>query len=783
VNCAKKTTAKKTPRKPAASNSHARKRSTRRNRSRGARGRLYALSLRTAAAGAGLLLGAAVPWVWFLQHEAVAQFESLHWDLPGRVYARPLELHQGAPLDAAALIAELQAAGYRAGAAADQPGRYARSGGRFVIHSRAFTYADGREPARRLTVTLANRRVASVRAGGEAVSLARVDPAEIATIRTLKSEDRRYVPLAAMPDLLVTGIQAVEDRRFKHHRGIDIRGLARALWQNLRHLGVVEGGSTLTQQLVKSLYLSPDRTLWRKLNEAVMALALERRFAKRRLLEAYINEIYLGQTGSRAIHGFPRASEFYFGVPVESLQPHQVALLIGLARGPSWYNPWRHAERAKQRRDTVLDIFYRTSLLSAAERKRMQARPLDVLAAPNPGSTRYPAFVDLVRRQLRRDYRPAELRSRGLKILTSLDPVAQRAAERAVQQRLHAIDPAGELQAGLVLVDPESGEVQALVGDRQVRRKGFNRALDAQRQIGSVIKPFIYLLALDRPERFSLITPLVDRPFQVPLDDGGRWTPQNYSGESHGDVPLLLALARSYNQASARLGLDLGAGKVANLLRRLGVEKHIPAHPSLLLGAVELSPWQVAQAYQGLAADGYRTRLRAVRAVIGNDGEPLSSYPLRLSPLAERRAIPLLQYALSRVPHEGTARGLYGQLGRQLAVAAKTGTTDDRRDSWFVGFTDDRLGVVWVGRDDNQPAGISGSTAAMPVWAGLFANLPTRPLDYESAGVKWYRVDWPRALLADDDCPNARALPFLPGSRPEEWSSCIGWLESKMRNR
>ena len=746
-------------------------------------GGLAALALRIASGVAGLLLGAAVPWAWFLQQEAVAQFESLHWDLPGRVYARPLELYRGAPLDAAALVAELEAAGYRSAGAADQPGRYARSGARFVIHTRAFTYADGRVPARRLTVTLANRRVASVRAGGEAVSLARVDPAEIATIRTLKSEDRRYVPLAKVPDLLVTGIQAVEDRRFKHHRGIDIRGLGRALWQNLRHLGVVEGGSTITQQLVKSLYLSPDRTLWRKLNEAVMAVALERRFDKRRLLEAYINEIYLGQTGSRAIHGFPRASEFYFGVPVESLQPHQVALLIGLARGPSWYNPWRHPERAKRRRDTVLDIFYRTSLLNATERERMQARPLDVLASPNPGSTRYPAFVDLVRRQLRRDYAPTTLRSRGLKILTTLDPVAQQAAERAVQQRLDAIDATGELQAGLVLVDPGSGEVQALVGDRQVRRKGFNRALDAQRQVGSVVKPFIYLLALNRPGRFSLVTPLVDRPFQVPLDDGGRWTPQNYSGESHGDVPLLLALARSYNQASARLGLDLGAGEVADLLRRLGVEKDVPAHPSLLLGAVELSPWQVAQAYQGLAADGYRTRLRAVRAVVGNDGEPRSSYPLRLSPLAERRAIPLLKYALSRVPHEGTARGLYGQLGRRLAVAAKTGTTDDRRDSWFVGFTDDRLGVVWVGRDDNKPAGISGSTAAMPVWAGLFADLPTRPLEYESAKIEWYRVDWPKALLADDDCPNARALPFLPDSRPEEWSSCVGWLESRLRNR
>lgn len=724
---------------------------------------------RAALFGLGLSLGGGVPWVLWLDHVAGQRFAERQWSLSSRVYARPLELYPGRALSRSDLQTELAGGSLVPGDPA-RSGRYRVDGGRYDIHAPAGFYPEGPLPARRYRVTLSGGRVTALTdAQGKAMGVARLPPVEIGSLLPLDARDRTLVRLSGFPDLLVRGIQAVEDRQFGRHHGIDPKAMLRAAWRNLVHGEVVQGGSTITQQLVKNLYLDPGRNLVRKFNEAVMAISLERRFSKAGILEAYLNEVWLGQVGGRAIHGFGRASEHYFGMPVSSLAPEQIALLVGMVRGASWYHPVRNPERARARRNTILGVFHETGLIDRDTLEAARSRPLGVRTGADRGGRQYPAFMDLVQRQLRRDYRDSDLRAEGLRIFTTLSPSAQAHAEAAV-----AGGPGDDgLQAGLVLADPSSGDIRALVGDRQPRRAGFNRALDARRPVGSVIKPFVYLLALAQAPRFSLVTPLMDTPVRIPVAGREDWTPRNYDGHSHGRVPLMAALVHSYNQATVDLGMQVGVKPLFRLLDQLGVRIDAAPHPSALLGAIELTPMEVAQLYQPLAADGFSAPLRSITAVVDRSGEPIGRYPLTLKPIREREALALVNFALEEVVRTGTAAGLPARLGRDLPVAGKTGTTNDRRDAWFVGYTPDWFGVVWVGRDDNAPAGIGGASTAMPVWAELFRELPvdTQHRTWPD-GIEWYWIDWPESQLAVERCDGARALPFIAGSQPVERSSC-----------
>jgi penicillin-binding protein 1B len=736
---------------------------------------------------AGFALGLTAPWLAWLDYQVTSEFEGRKWDLPSRVYARPLSLYAGREISAAGLVEELTAAGYRASADAARPGAYRRSGDTFEIHRRPFTFDDGAEAALSFRVRLAASGVASLQASadGAALDLVRLDPAEIASIFPLHDEDRTLVSIEAAPELLLTGLQAVEDRQFKHHPGLDLRGIARALLANIKAGKAVQGGSTLTQQLVKNYYLSDERTLLRKLNEAGMALLLEWHYGKTEILEAYLNEIYLGQQGNHGIHGFARASEFYFGTPLEELRPHQIALLVGMVRGASLYNPRRNPERARARRDRVLDIFAETGLLTEAEAAGWKGRALDVTDTPGAGRNRFPAFVELVRRQLRRDYREEDLRNEGLRIFTTLAPADQAQAEQAVVAGMRGLSDRGlpdDLQAALVLADVASGEVRALVGDRTPGRVGFNRALDARRQVGSVIKPLVYLVALEHQADYNLLTPIDDEPIALRQPDGSIWSPGNYDGRARGTVPLLEALSGSLNLATVRLGLQLGVQHVIAKLGQLGVSAEVAPLPATLLGAVELTPLEVAQIYQSLAAGGYTVPLRAVTAVQTPSGQPLRRYPLRMLPLERRDAVAVLHYALTQVVANGTARGLPGMLGSSVAIAGKTGTTNERRDSWFVGYTRDRLAVTWIGHDDNRPAGVTGSNAAMRLWAELFRALPLHGVDLDMPeGAYWTWVEPELNALSDRSCPGAVQLPFVAGSEPSSESPCLARLEQRNR--
>ena len=711
-----------------------------------------------------LVLVFAVGYVAWLDVRVRAQFEGKRWALPARVYARPVELWPGARLDPDTLEDELRRAGYHPEDRPRRPGSYHRAGNRFVIEARAFRFWDAEEPARRIEVGFEAGGVRTLAADGGSAAIVRLDPSLVGRIYPRHHEDRVLVRLDDAPPVLVAGLIAVEDRRFFEHHGISLIAVARAAWANVRAGSFVQGGSTLTQQLAKNLFLSRERTLLRKASEALMALLLEARYPKEELLEVYLNEVYLGQDGRRAIHGFGLASWFYFGRRLDELDLPEAALLIGLARGASAYNPWRKPERALRRRDLVLDVMAARGVVGAAQAAAAKARPLGVRSERPRGASPHPAFIDLVRRQLSRDYRDGDLRTEGLRIFTALDPGVQSMAERVLARELAAAErrrglAAGVLQGAVLVARADSGDVLAVVGDRRARARGFNRALDAKRPIGSLIKPAVYLTALERG--YSIASPVEDSPVEVRLDDGRRWAPRNHDGEHLGTMPLYRALALSRNAATARLGLSLGVPRVAAVLERLGLAGPLPSSPSLLLGSIDLSPFQVAQVYQALANEGLRSPLRAIHEVTGPEGRPLARYGFSVEPVADPSAVYVLRAALEAVLEEGTGRGMRERLPAALHAAGKTGTTNGGRDSWFAGFAGGYVAVVWVGFDDNRAAGLSGSRQALGVFAGIVSRLPAADAAAPVPdGVEWRWIGFDGdPYRTDPGCPGAVRLP------------------------
>ncbi len=726
----------------------------------------------------GISLGLLVPWTAYLNYQVTTEFEGRKWDLPSRVYARPLAVYPGALLTLDDLLLELRVAGYRETARVSQPGQYSRNGSTVEIHRRAFRFQDGQEGEQHFRVVVTGQSVKSVTAvsNGQELGLVRLEPAEIASIYPLQKEDRTLVRIEDVPPLLVTGLQAIEDRNFKRHPGVDMRGIARAALANLKAGQAVQGGSTLTQQLVKNYFLSHERTLLRKVNEAIMALLLEAHYDKAEILQAYLNEVFLGQQGAYAVHGFGRASEFYFDQPLQQLQAHEIALLVGMVKGASYYNPRRNPERATRRRNQVLADFAETGLLTPAEAKAAAARGLDVTPSARTRGTRYLSFVDLVRRQLAQVYQEDDLRTEGLRIFTTLAPSEQEKAQQALSRGLADLAQRGlpaDLQGAVVLADTATGEVRALVGDRDPNRPGFNRAIHARRQVGSVIKPLVYLLALEHVNDYNLLTRIEDSAVALRQPDGTTWSPQNFDNRSHGSVTLLEALTRSYNQATVRLGLEVGVNQLLSRIEQLGVSAEVDAVPSVFLGAVELTPLEVTQIYQSIANTGFSVPLRSLTAVQTANGEELVRYPLRLMPQPQREAISVLNYALTQVVEQGTAKSLPGQMGKQVTVAGKTGTTNDRRDSWFVGYTRNRVAVAWVGKDDFSPAGVTGSNAAMRIWGELFRQLPIEPVDLRVPdGAQYLWVDGASGRLSAEGCAGAVQIPYVDGSEPRDMTAC-----------
>lgn len=728
-----------------------------------------------------LSIVSAALYIGYLDLRIRSEFEGTRWAVPARVYARALELYPGRPLSREQLLQELQLLGYTETTGALRSGAYHERRGELVIATRAFQFWDGAEPERTVRVEFTDGGIAALRdaeTGSDSVALVRLDPYEIATILPAHQEDRILVQRAGLPSVLVDMLLAVEDRRFYSHHGVDVRGLARAAWANLRAGGIVQGGSTLTQQLVKNFFLTQERTWTRKLNEIVMSVLVDWHYSKDDILTAYCNEVFLAQDGRRAIHGFGLAAQHYFGRDLNQLSMADMALLVGLVKGPSYYDPRRHPERALARRNQVLGITAAAGVIPEGEAERARRSGLGVTLR-SAAVSRFPAYLDLVRRQLRRDYRDEDLRSTGLRVFTALDPLTQFAAEEAVSRGLKMLPGEtarrGALQAAAVVTHPGSGEVLAVVGDRDPFRAGFNRALLAERQIGSLIKPAVYLTALE--QGYTLLSAVEDEAVSVVNEQGETWAPRNFDGRFHGTVPLYYALAHSYNAASVRLGLTVGVENVLDVVHRLGISRRLPPYPSTFLGAASLTPLEVTQMYQTLAGGGFVTPLRTIRAVVSAEGEPLQRYGVDVRQTIAPEPVYLLNTALQEVVRQGTGQGLTARIGTELAVAGKTGTTNDARDSWFAGFSGDRLAVVWIGRDDNGPAGLTGSSGALPIFAEILRRSSTQPLLLGLPEmVEWVWIDR-EGRRASERCRDAIQLAFVRGSAPAEDSTCGSVLE------
>ncbi|MEP1741587.1 MAG: penicillin-binding protein 1B [Kangiellaceae bacterium] len=717
----------------------------------------------------------------YLDSKVKNAFDQQAWEIPAKVYARPLNFSIGQALSISDLVKELKLLGYRKKIKATSNGEYEQYQNTFVINTRPFNFWDGGQSSQTIQLSIENQQVSQLIdfSSQQAINFLRLDPLLLGNIQVnpnRTAEDRQLVTLESLPSHFVSALLVSEDRDFYEHWGVSIKGTARALWRNISAGEITQGGSTLTQQLMKNHFLSNERSLWRKGQEAIMSVLTELHYDKKVILQAYINEVYLGQHRNTAIHGFARASEFYFDRKLSQLSLPQIALLVGMVKGPSYYNPRRFPERAKQRRDLVLKQMLDHGLVDQQSYDDALKRSLTVVAKPPIRTSKVPAFMGVVKKELADDYSASQLNKAGLKLFTSLNPLIQQQAETALSQRLAKIDKGkGDLQGAVVVTQISSGEILAVVGDRNPNYIGFNRALDAYRQTGSVIKPFVYLTALQRPESFHLMTPIKDQRFSLTGTDGSTWSPENYDREEHGDensnVPLQEGLINSYNLATAKLAMTVGIERVADTIKQAGFDRELPAYPSIALGSKEMSPLEVLKLYQTIANQGVAVEPQALIAVQDQFGNLLTRYPRKSQQVIDSEAAYLIRHLLSQVTSRGTAKSLAWQFPEQT-LAGKTGTTNDLRDSWFAGFDNSKLAVVWVGRDDNQPTGLTGASGASKVWADLFKAFGAETIQMTAPEGIEFGYQSGGFLSSFTNCKTKDLVPFYQSQIPPKFKIC-----------
>jgi len=725
-----------------------------------------------------------------------AHLPSAAVDVPTRLYARPFVIESGAMLDETGLEAALARLGYRRVRGSVKPGQYARTGSAWVIGRRSFRVGERVEPGTTIEIRTDwwGERIAALHDGhGRRLDRAMLEPAAIGTIYGRAREDRIPVTLADVPPALIEAVLSIEDRRFFEHGGIDPVRIGGAAIADVRAGRLVQGGSTITQQLAKNLFLSPRRSVTRKLRETAIALVLEHRYGKAQILEAYLNEVYLGQDGGIAVHGLASAAQFYFGKDVRRLDLAECALLAGLIRGPNLYSPFRNPELATQRRDLVLATMRDAAVIGEDAYAAAVAERL-VLRSGKQQRPTAQYFADFVASRLRAGLGRGAL-ERGLTVITTLDAGLQEAAEGAVADGLRRLEreypglrrAEDPVQAALVAVDPRTGAVLAMVGGRDYGRSQFNRAVDAHRQPGSSFKPIVALAALARPRgdrtadpQFTLASPLEDAPLSVETP-AGTWSPVNYDREYRGRVTLREALERSLNVPFARLGLAIGPDRIVQTARALGIESTLHPVPSLALGASEVTAVEMARAYGVLAAGGYRAPLISAYAVLDAAGNTVLTAEQHGERVFEPEETYLVTSALRGAVERGTGRALraYGYRG---AVAAKSGTTNDFRDGWFIGYTPTIVVAVWVGFDDGRDLGLPGSRLALPIFARFLSSAVGPDGDGE------FDRPWDLDVVAVNPETGLRAGPgcrgeyevFLAGTAPDRscspfWDGLERW--------
>jgi penicillin-binding protein 1B len=730
-------------------------------------------------------LAASISYVIYVDAQVKQRFEGNKWQVPAQIFARPLTLQVKQEITIEEVKDELSLLGYRRVTSAKMTGEYQTYSNQLRIQRRAFHFPNGYEPERDIRITWQGERIATIEyligkgtnPTAKSIALTRLEPWLVSRLVNGLEEDRMLVGRDDIPLLLQKALVIVEDRDFYQHHGVAPTSIIRAFFANIVAGRTVQGGSTLTQQLAKNFFLTRERSYIRKAKEAVMAVVIDARYSKEEIINAYINEVFLGQNGAVAVHGFGLASHFYFDKPLPELSVPEIATLIGLVKGPSFYSPSKYPERALERRNVVLRLLFEANEISSNDYAGFVAAPLNTASSESLASGKHPAFMDKVRDELNTVISRRAEQLSGVKLYTTLDINAQRRAEAAVKEQVDSIAQQRDqpdLEAAMVVSDVQSGEIRAIVGGKQAGFSGFNRALNAYRPIGSLVKPAVYLSALEDPENYNLATMLEDTPVKMRSTGGKYWEPLNADKEFRGQVSLIEALTKSYNVPSVKLGMAVGLEEVAYTINRLGVDKDITLVPALTLGAIDLSPLQVNQMYQTIANNGVMNQLHSLTAVTSNENELLYLRDVESEIRADESATYLVNYALHKVTLEGTAKAVRKAFPN-INMAGKTGTTNDYRDSWFAGFDRNLVTSVWMGSDDNAPVNLSGASGAMQVFIAFQKKQSPKNLSRrfpEGLGIAHF--DAKTGGLSAPGCGDILSVPAILSALPENARGCDG---------
>ncbi len=716
-------------------------------------------------------------YLFYLDATIQHRFSGNKWQVPAQIYSRPLTLTLNEEITSKEVIEELELLGYRRVSKASTTGEYQYSNRKFVVYRRAFHFPDGFQGETILSMSLNKGRVSKIvnLETNRSIKSFRLEPWLISRLVSSGREDRMLVNLGQVPKHLKEALVLTEDKDFYQHHGIAPLSIIRAFLANISAGRAVQGGSTLTQQLIKNMFLTNEKSISRKAKEALMAILIDARYSKDEILEAYLNEVFLGQNGATGVHGFGLASFFYFDRPLNELNLNEITTLVGMIKGPSYYNPRRFPDRVIERRNLVLRMLFQDNVIDKAEFESLLDEPLHIATGASLIKGKHPAFMDKVQRELRVLLANPDLLESGVKVFSSLDPVAQRKAEKTIRSGLLSLEKArglSKLQSAMVITDIDTGEIRALVGDRQTDYKGFNRALDARRSIGSLIKPAIYLAALEQPNRYNLASPLIDEPISLPDEDGKPWEPLNEDKQFRGKVSLVQGLTKSLNVPTVGLGMDLGIDTIVETLRRLGVEEKIPRYPALTLGALDLSPLQVNQMYQTMANNGEKIKLHTVTAILSAENQSIWRFEQAGVQEFDDKATYLVNFAMHKVTLEGTARRIRSRFP-DINMAGKTGTTDDYRDSWFSGFDKNSLITTWVGHDDNQSTKLTGAAGALSLFIDYQMKQEPKSLVRrfpKGLGIAHFNVETGQPTEAG--CKESMSVPAILSALPEKLQKC-----------
>lgn len=710
------------------------------------------------------------------------------WNLPSRVFSDAEYLYPGLDIGKIRIIDKLDRLSYRdVGAEIKGPGDYAKSEDSLDIYLHDFNYPTEDFKGFPLHLKLQENLIIDVvnLDSKESLPVAKLEPEEISSIFDEKMEDRTVATLKDVPPLLLESIITIEDERFFKHRGVDPIGILRATFANLRAMRIVEGGSTLTQQLIKNFFLHPKKSFVRKIREQLMAIQMERTHTKGEILEAYINEIYLGQRGASSISGVAEAAKYYFAKNVSQLTTGECAMLAGMIKNPYAYNPRVSEEKAEERRNFVLGRLFEAELITKGEYDKAMAESLITPKYTVKVGTS-PYFIDFVKKQLADLYPEDILQSEGLKIFTTLNMTMQLIAEDVLINGLDGLEKSsakilpegheGLLQGVLIAMQPGNGYLRALVGGRDYSKSQFNRAIQAKRQPGSAIKPFVYLTAFDPRRSDSFFTPasIVDDTSFTVKSGGEDWSPLNYDKEEHGKITLRTALEKSYNIATAKVAMEAGLTNVVETAKEAGMESNIDPVPSLALGSFEVVPIELAAAYTIFPNGGILAEPISIMNVVDSKGNRLERKNIKMKRVFDSAPVYLTTNVLKGVVDQGTGASVRG-LGFDKIAAGKTGTTSNYRDAWFIGFTPDFLALTWVGYDDNLPTNMSGARAAIPMWTEFMKQVVFTNQDFTpSPGVVRAKIDPITGGLSNRKCPDYIWETFIEGTEPTQSCDEIG---------